>query len=154
METLKQIIGKHMSTRPEYYSGRGAILCDLNSDILQGIYLGIKEKFGDEPAENYVKMVEGIKVISATTFLQELYSLFYNKWKYTTKENDECGISVPKDKDGNYDIMHGMIGMFEAMSNNRDETRSIKGGFLRAHGVAPKGKYESREDGNIYCYYE
>ena len=56
MERLKDIIrNSNMSTRPEYYSGRGAILCDLNSDILQKIYLGIEKEFGKKAAKNYAK---------------------------------------------------------------------------------------------------
>jgi len=49
MENLKNIIrNSNMSARPEFYSGRGAILCDLNSDILQKIYLGIEKEFGKD----------------------------------------------------------------------------------------------------------
>jgi len=34
MEKLKDIIrNNNMSTRPEYYSGRSAIICDLNGQV-------------------------------------------------------------------------------------------------------------------------
>jgi hypothetical protein len=40
-KTLSEIIqDAGMSTRPEYYSGRGAITCDLNSDILEKFIKG------------------------------------------------------------------------------------------------------------------
>jgi hypothetical protein len=157
MEKLKEIIrSNNMSTRPEYYSGRGAITCDLNGKMLEGIYQGIEKEFGKDAAKNFVKMVDDIKVISATTFLEELYMLFGNNWKYTKKRKSRqaSGISVPKNEDGEYDdrsALSGMMGIFAAMSNGgRDETMMIKSQFLYQHGVKPKrtqhGAYE------IYYY--
>ena len=147
MEKLKDIIrNNRMSTRPEYYSGRGAILCDLDGKILEGIYQGIKKEFGVRAAQNFVKMVDDIKVLSATTFLEELYMLCGNGWKYRKKpkEHQANGISIPKNENGEYDdrsMVSGMLGMFAAMGNNgRDETQQIKSYFLMNHGVKPKGK--------------
>lgn len=140
MEKLKNIIrNNRMSTRPEYYSGRGATISDLDGDILSGIHKGIEADYGKDAAHNFVKMVADIKVLSATTFLEELYQLFYNDWKYVEKENHASGITVPKDENGEYNMMAGMFGMMAAMtSSGRDDTQRIKGGFLRSHGVAPK----------------
>ena len=156
MEKLHDIIrNSGMSTRPEYYSGRGATLSDLNSNILQKIYLGIEEHYGKKAAKNYVKMVADIKVLSATTFLQELYMLFNSDWKYTKKKNHASGIDVPKDEDGNYDLDMGMIGVLTAMMHSgRDDTMSIKAGFLNTHGVKGKERYVVDEFGRNYIYYE
>jgi hypothetical protein len=155
MEKLKDIIRNNkMSTRPEYYSGRGAITCDLNGNMLEGIYQGIKKEFGDIPAKNFVKMVADTKVLSATTFLEELYMLFGNDWKYRNKPKSQQanGISIPKNENGEYDdrsAMSGMLGMFAAMGNNgRDETPEIKNYFLSKHGVKLKGKVVSVWFGN------
>jgi len=153
MEKLKDILrNNRMSTRPEYYSGRGAILCDLDSKILEGIYQGILKEFGKNAAKNFLKMVADIKVLSATTFLEELYQLYFNEWKYTKKEKHADGISVPKNEDGDYDessMVSGMMGIFSVMGNNRDETEMIRGNFLYNHGVKPKaGYYETDECGN------
>lgn len=156
MEKLKDIIrNNRMSTRPEYYSGRGATLSDLDSKILQGIYLGIEKEFGLKAAKNYVKMVVGIKVLSATTFLNELYSLFYNNWKYKTKKTDESGIAIQKDKNGEYNATHGMLSMFEAMHNQRDDTMAIKGQFCYTHKIKAKVVFdEYSADGlRTACYY-
>lgn len=141
LETLKNIIRNNkMSTRPEYFSGRGAITCDLNGEILEGIYKGIEKEFGPAAAKAFVKMVSQIKVLSATTFLQELYNLYYSDWKCkkTKKEADASGIAIQKNEDGNYDVTHGMIGMISAMTNDRDETQMIRGRFLINHGIKPK----------------
>jgi hypothetical protein len=155
MEKLKDIIhNNNMSTCPEYYSGRGAITCDLNGNMLEGIYQGIKKEFGDFAAKNFVKMVVDIKVLSATTFLEELYMLCSNGWKYRNKPKSRQanGISIPKNENGEYDdrsAMSGMLGIFAAMSNGgRDETPAIKNYFLSNHGVKPKGKVMSVWFGN------
>lgn len=146
MEKLKEIIRScNMSTRPEYTSGRGAILCDLNGTQLEKIYQGILKEYGKKAANNFVKMVDDIEVMACTTFLEELYMLCENGWKYTKKpkEHQANGISIPKNENGEYDdrsVMSGMLGMFAAMGNNgRDETPQIKNYFLSRHGVKPKG---------------
>lgn len=154
LEKLKEIIrNNRMSTRPEYYSGRGAILCDLDGRQLEGIYQDILKEFGEKPASNFVKLVSDIKVISATTFLQELYELFYNNWKYKKKRQHASGISVEKNEDGTYNAEHGVLGIMSSLFNNRDETQMIKGYFLSSHGVKPKT--EMRSDGyGCYMYVE
>jgi hypothetical protein len=153
MEKLKDIIRNNkMSTRPEFYSGRGAITCDLNGEILEGIYKGIKKEFGENSAKNFVKMVDDIKVLSATTFLEELYVLFSNDWKYRKKRSHAAGVTVPKNADGEYDLVGGMFGMMNAMMNNRDETQQIKSYFLSRHGVKPKGKVVNVWYGGNNCY--
>ena len=154
MEKLKDIIrNNNMSTRPEYYSGRGAITCDLNGKMLEGIYQGIKKEFGVNAAKNFVKMISDIKILSATTFLQELYDLFYNKWKYTNKKEHAAGVSVGKTEEGEYDVVNGMFGMMEAMmGSGRDETQSIKGYFLTQHGIKPKERYYSSNGYEMMCY--
>jgi hypothetical protein len=158
IETLKNIIrNNNMSTRPEYYSGRGATLTDLNGNILEGIYKGIEKDFGVKAAKNFVKMVADIKVLSATTFLEELYSLFNSNWKYLVRKKHASGISIPKNKDGEYDetsAISGMFGLMAAMtSGGRDDTMSIKGHFLSTHGVKPdKMKYDAKNGMSIWGY--
>ena len=153
MERLKDIIrNNRMSTRPEYYSGRGAILCDLDGKILEGIYQGVLKEFGEKPADNFIKMVADIKVISATTFLQELYELFHRDWKYKKKRHHASGIAVQKNEDGTYDATHGVLGIMSSLFNDRDETQMIKGYFLSRHGVKPT-KQEMRDGYNIWMTY-
>lgn len=149
LEKLKEIIrNNRMSTRPEYYSGRGAILCDLDGKILEGIYQGILNEFGEKPAQNFVKMVADIKVISATTFLQELYELFNRNWKFKKKKQHSSGIAVQKNDDGSYDAAHGVLGIMSSLFNDRDETQPIKGYFLANHGV--ESKVQMSNDGYYY----
>lgn len=168
LEKLKDIIrNNNMSTRPEYYSGRGATTSDLNHNILEGIFKGILKEFGKKPADNFVKMVADIKVISATTFLEELYILFRSDWKYNIKpkKHQAPGISISKNENGEYDensAISGMFSIFAAISNgDRDQTMEIKGYFLQIHKVKSSDKsnkscscswYRSPDGLNAYYY--
>ncbi len=135
MEKLKEIIrNNRMSTRPEYYSGRGATVSDLNEQILFDIHREIKKEFGVKAGIGFVKMVDGIKVMSATAFLNGLYELFENDWEYTN--NQPSSISIPKDADGNYNEAIGMISVMGAIfSSGRDDTQQIKCRFLAVNGI-------------------
>ena len=100
-------------------------------------------------------MVEDIKVLSATTFLEELYMLYSNNWKYTKKRSHAAGVTVPKNADGEYDLAGGMFGMMSAMmSSGRDETQSIKSYFLSQHGVKPKGRAYSADGYEVMYYFD
>lgn len=149
MEKLKQIIRNHsMNTRPEFYSGRGATLSDLNGEILFGIHKDLKKEFGKKAGIGFVKMVNGITVLSATAFLNGLYDLFYNNWKYNEKQPDQ--ITIPKDKDGNYNQVIAGIGIMESLfSKGRNDTQKIKYHFLYKNGIEPKVEYME----NGFCFY-
>lgn len=154
MEDLKEIIrNNRMSTRPEYFSGRGATISDLNSEILSGIHKGIKKEFGLKAAKAFVKMVANIKVLSATTFLQELYDLYSRGWKVKPKKlKDAPGIAIAKNEDGEYDLASGLFGVSEFLNNDKhNETSLIRGAFLAANGIKPKGKILTA-DGRVAWY--
>lgn len=141
MEKLKEIIRNNkMSARPEYYSGRGATISDLNEQILFSIHRDIKKEFGEDAGKGFVKMVNGIKVLSATAFLNGLYDLFCNDWKYNESQPDS--ITIPKNENGEYDTTIGMIGVMESLfSCGRDDTQQIKSHFLRSNGIKGKDMY-------------
>ena len=165
MEKLKEIIRKNnLSTRPEFTSGRGAIVCDLNGTQLEGIYQDILKEYGVKAAKNFLKMVDDIQVMSCTTFLEELYMLCGNGWRYTKKpkEQQANGVSIPKNNKGEYDensMLSGMVGIFSAMSNGcRDETPQIKNYFLSSHGIKPKSDmihiwFGKKHDTSMYTDY-
>lgn len=147
VEKLKEIIRKNgMSARPEYYSGRGATTCDLNSDMLFCIHKDIIDTFGEKAGKGFVDMVNGIKVISATAFLNGLYELFHNAWEYNDLQPQT--ISIQKDQDGNYDHNIGMVGIMETLfSSGRDDTNTIKSIFLASNGIKQTYRYI---DGHFY----
>lgn len=69
---------------PEYYSGKQVNFSDLNGDKLYAIYLKIKENLGDNQANAYVIMVQQLKILTASNFLECLYALEKNNWSKET----------------------------------------------------------------------
>jgi len=133
-----------MSTRPEFYSGRGAIACDLNDKILEKTYQGIKKEHGEDAAEQFAQMVADVPKLSATDFLLTLYRLEGRGWKWDKRMlGDENGVDVGPDY-GNgtrESIAMATIGNVIGGMSKRDETSYIRGEFLRRHNLdAPKRK--------------
>ena len=105
-----------MNNHPEYYSGRGAIWTDLSGHNLFVIYKTIKIAFGMNAAEAFVTMVENLRVLSATNFLNALYALEKRNWVYEPVEesiDDEAKLG-------------------------RDDTQHILATFLAKLGKYPK----------------
>jgi len=131
------VVEAGMSDRPEYYSGRGAIACDLNDKILEKVFQGIKIEHGDEAARQFAQMVADIPKLSATDFLLSLYRLEGRDWRWDKKMmGNEKGVYV----DGPTDeakISVGFATIAGALcgDSSRDETGYIRGEFLRRHGI-------------------
>ncbi len=118
-----------MSTRPEFYSGRGAIRSDLNSDILFKIHHGIGKHFGEPASESFVLLVEAMPELSATAFLNELYLLAGNDFKFQGIAGFD-GFDFAKNEDGTHNLAQGMASLMSALGNNRNDTESIRAEFL------------------------
>ncbi len=141
----------NMSSRAAFYAGRGATLSDLTDKHLQKIWELIQKHHGDNAAASFVKMVEAMREMSATAFINELYSLENAGWKFKQVAG-HSGMDFEKDKDGNYNEMQGMAALLSAFGNNgRDDSPSIRNHFLQSHGVKMKEKYIG--DGLIERYY-
>ncbi len=115
-----------MSSRPEYYSGRGATPSDLSVPELMCIYRYIES--GDFPkgAEGaFVQMVKDIKLLAATPFIQSLEALEYRGWEPLEVTCDE-EIAVGKNADGHHDMVGGMFGLFAMMGRNDDDRKREK----------------------------
>ena len=123
--------GCGMSVRPEFYSGRGAIRCDLNSQSLEKIWTCIQKNFGDEAAESFVIMVERMPKLTATDFLIALARLERGEWKKpeVAARNDNKGFYFTAAGTAKATVYAALSGMSEA-----DETRSIRDPFLKNHG--------------------
>jgi len=122
-----------------FYSGRGAITCDLNSKQLETIYGLVKREYGDKVSRDFVRMVADIPKLTATDFLLTFYRLESGGWQYAWKWDKkklgkEKGIYVDgEDDEKKYASgMATVIGVLGGMSD-RDETNSIRGEFLRNH---------------------
>ena len=143
-EVRKLIKSTKMSARPEFYSGRGAMECDLNGKQLEQIYRGIVGKVGLETGKNFIRMVADIEVLSATRFLNSLYNLYHNDWKYKIGEAKNIS-NISIDGEG---AAWGTIG--SVLSNNKiNETDKIRNGFLYNHKFSINDKkfyYEIEEE--------
>ncbi len=53
-----------------FYTGRGVTSSDLNSEILEDMYCGIKADIGPKEARNFAKFVANLKDLSASAFIQ------------------------------------------------------------------------------------
>ena len=122
-----------MSGRPEYYSGRGAMLCDLNGEKLFAIKKMIVRHHGNDAGQAFVLMVANMDNMNTTAFLQNCYHLEKNNFKYvsTTKGN---GIAIDKKEDGSYNLLSGIASIGSTLGRFRDDSFKIKSHFLKANG--------------------
>jgi hypothetical protein len=142
-----------MSARPGFYSGRGAMVCDLSDRHLQKIYDAIKTHYGDDAAKNFVMMVADIRVLSATDFLLALYRLEGLEWKWpgpNTKDSND-GIYY----DNEFELIATVAQVLGAAfggTGERDETVSIRSNFLRTHKAELSEKQRDQIDGLGFSY--
>jgi len=128
MRVHKFVYDAGMSTRPEFYSGRGATTSDLDGQKLDKIHAAIGTHVGAEAAEGFVDLVAGIKKLSATDFLLEVQRLELNDWKWEPPPQDGNGIYAGSPLSGLATIIHVAAG-----DNERDETDLIRWSFLKKH---------------------
>lgn len=130
-----------MAARPEYYSGRGATISDLNSKLLEGIYQGILKEIGPGAADQFVLMVEDLDRVSATYFLNSLYALEANGWVWVkadapSKSMDHMDLG--RDKEGLEVVGFATFASWAFGGSDRDDTFLIRTDFLVARGRSPK----------------
>lgn len=138
--------GCGMSTRPEYYSGRGATSTDLSSEKLETLYQAIRRNVNEKAADAFAQMVADIPCLSATDFLLALARLERNAWVWDARLiGMENGIYAGTPEDALFTLFE-VVGHGD--DHHRDETTSIRWGFLRQHGLKdPKVK-----PGRRSCY--
>ena len=123
-----------MNPRPEYFSNRGATTSDLNDKILENIYKGIQNEYGDNAANQFAQMVAKIPKLSATDFLLSLYRLEGNNWNWDEKIlGNEKGIYATDEGTAMGTLFAALSGM-----NKRDETKDIRREFLKRHKIDPE----------------
>ena len=137
-----------MSARPEFYSGRGAVWYDLSGDKLFQIHSKIKEKIGTKQAAAFVTMVENLSELSATNFLNALYSLEANDWEYHPVS--ESNIDVGPDGYGRMPVAMATIGT-SLFNLGRDDTDFIRDNFFAKIGY--RGKNSKKESDIDFHYY-
>jgi hypothetical protein len=134
--------GCGMSTRPEFYSARGATTSDLSSEKLERVYEAVLTHVGKNAAKAFARMVASIRTLSATEFLLTLGRLEANGWRWNRNLlGDGKGIAFD-------DFGSALCTVVEVLGatryERRDETVSIRYAFLSARGMrdplVPKGR--------------
>ncbi len=111
-----------LNCHPEYYRGRGARFNDLDGTKLANIHQKIQENFGENAAKAFVTMVENVKVLSVKKFLESLYALEQNDWRFS----EVIQIEIDEKKE-NYGAMSAVYEYHESL---HDDTYAIRNSFL------------------------
>lgn len=120
-----------MSSKPESYSGRGAVTYDLDSRKLEIIFDEIKQWQGEDAASNFAQMVVDTPKLTGTDFLLNLQQLHAHEWKWDPKYlSDRKGIYAGDVLSGFATIDHVVRGDTE-----NDHTIQIRYEFLRKRGI-------------------
>jgi|GEM_PF-2422036 len=137
--------GVSMSTRPEYYSGRGVITSDLGPRHLKAIYDGLVADFGQETADQFCLMIEDLTNLSATNFLNQFYSFFDRGLVWRGKGQKETDIDLgPDDGTGAREavafvtIAGALFGRESSPEVTRDLSNALKRSFFQLIGYTPK----------------
>jgi hypothetical protein len=120
-----------LGTRPEYYSGRGAIRNDLPPSALDALYDTIEKNAGQDAAQAFAQMVADIPVLSATEFLLNLERLDRADFKWSKSILGNDGGVHATDEASAFATVACLFGG----GGNRDETSEIRGMFLARHGI-------------------
>lgn len=131
-ELAEEIVRKaNMSTRPAYYSGRGALLEDFNFgkpslNVIYNELRNINEKY----AQDFIDFVMSFKNLNATDFLTSFYKFAKNNFSLESIQITECGYNLDANNDEQRDAI-AFVTIFSAFGNSgRDDTEAIKSKFL------------------------
>ncbi len=119
--------GCGMSTRPEYYSGRGARSGDLSARELKLILEEIRKHKGVRAGQRFKWMVRDLPVLSATDFLLALHALDANNFVWRKRKH------LPKANGKYFTDMGSAMGTFLESYGGRshfDETPIIRSEFF------------------------
>ena len=118
-----------LSDRPEYYSGRGAMICDLNSNMLYLIYKKLA-RLDSNKGLNMAKMTLEMSTLGATEFLENLYSLAYNNYDLEKIKLSSDNVSFGNSR-GDSMFAIGLASLASTLGTPRtDVTPSIKESFI------------------------
>lgn len=118
-----------LSTRPEFYSGRGAKWCDLNGKMLILIYEKLA-RLDPKKGLNMAKMTLEMETLGATEFLENLYLLSANDFDLEKIELNNNNVSFGNLR-GRSMYAIGLASLAASFGNNRlDDTPSIKMSFI------------------------
>jgi hypothetical protein len=135
-EIVRKYTERRLNPHPEFYSARGARMSDLDSDILEMVWKGVRNEHGEGAAARFVRFVERFPSLSATAFLNGFYSFVAGGCvdpKTPRKDSDD--LDVGPDTGGPHRAAIGMFSAAMALSGmgQVDETTFIRLDFLNNH---------------------
>lgn len=128
--------------RESHYSGRGPTTSDLNSGILEEIYKGIQKDVGKEEATNFVRFVNLLNDLSASSFIVAFRKFFYSGFKNTGVEQSLIdNFAIDKNDEGELDqaqIFATESHMPSLLNNTKSgvndiNSANIKAAFIENH---------------------
>jgi hypothetical protein len=150
IKDAKEILNRSgINPRPEYYSGRGATLSDLNDKMLERVFENINNFHGKDAGKAFVNMVSDIVVLSATDFIKCFFKLENNNWKWNKSflpQVEKRGIEVT-----DHASAFGTVLSVLSRGNHSDDTFSIAYNFLNRHGKKTQRQMANRY--NKYGYF-
>lgn len=116
-----------VSSSPEYYSGRGAKLCDLNGKNLISIYNKLN-RLDTKKSLAMAKMTFEMPTLGATEFINSLYSLAYNNYDLEKYHLSSNNIDLGNGSENSRFVI-GMASLASSMCYRSDDTIAIKHEF-------------------------
>jgi hypothetical protein len=136
-----------LSSRPEYYSGRGVNRGDLNASHIKMVYDGVLKELGEDAAKAFVEMLRELKDLSATGFLNSLYRLERSGWVFDKAVFNQSGDGIAAvDEVTAFCTVASMFGRNSDPELEAMFSRQIANEFLALIGVKPivtKSRYSS-----------
>lgn len=130
MKLIRNIILRSgLNSRPEYYSGRGATMCDLSGKHLISIYKKLL-KLDPNKALNMAKMTLHMPTLGTTEFLESLYNLVENNYIFEEANISTNNLSLGSAREEERESAAiGCITSF-LRGSMPDDTVSIKAQFI------------------------
>lgn len=125
--------------RSGYYAGRGPTLSDLNPQILEMLYQGIKKNCGEVEAANFVRFTNKLTDLSASAFIVA-FEQFWQQNCRVIEISQSASDGMRLDARGDALHAQGFGAIMSAMSRSRRSehetshaSNEVKAGFIRKH---------------------
>ena len=122
-----------------YYAGRPPSKSDLNSDLLEMIYTGIKGEKGDEAAANFVQVVNNLDDLAASSFIVA-FERFWSSGctlrrieQHADDRNTVTGYGAARDAQAFAVIFGALGGRRRSPEEDRLMSQEIKQPFVTRH---------------------
>ena len=117
-----------------FYSGRGVNPGDLDSEMLEQIYQGLKSDVGKEEARNFVRFVNKLGDLSASSFIMAFGRFYYTDCKEISIEQAAGDrTQITRHVQGFMVIARALYGKPKSEEQISHESNCIKAEFIYVH---------------------